>query len=74
MADRMEISKPIEIKDNSIERIAFDLMEKISQSESYYNLDEQKQKNPREYFLKLYNQCYKVVDYKGVDIDKLLGD
>jgi len=73
MVDKTEISKPIEIKDNSVERVAFDLMEKIAYlenatSEGYI------QPSSREYFLKLYNQCHKVVSRTSVDIDKLLED
>ncbi|MCH7381296.1 hypothetical protein [Acinetobacter higginsii] len=74
MVDKTEISKPIEIKDNSLERVAFDLMDKISQAETYYNNDKFKQENPREYYLKLYNQCHKTVSRTSIDIDKLLED
>lgn len=73
MVDKTEISKPIEIKDNSIERVAFDLMDKISKAENASNngffTTEQKS---RDYWLKLYNQCHKVVDHKGIDIEHLL--
>lgn len=73
MVDKTEISKPIEIKDNSIERVAFDLMEKIAIAESEKGFLTKDQKK-RDYWLKLYNQCHNVVDYKGIDIDKLLKD
>ena len=49
MVDKTEISKPIEIKDNSVERVAFDLMEKIAYLENATN-DGYLQPNTREYF------------------------
>lgn len=73
MLDKTEISKPIEIKDNSVERVAFDLMEKIAYLENATN-DGYLQPNTREYFLKLYNQCHKVVDNRNVKILDLLKD
>lgn len=74
MVDKTEISNPIEIKDNSVERVAFDLMEKIANSEGYSNETGYKKPNSREYFLKLYNQCHKVVDNRNVKISDLLKD
>lgn len=72
MVEKTEISSPIEIKDNSVERVAFDLMEKIANSEGYGNENGYKKPNSREYFLKLYNQCHKTVSRTSIDIDKLL--
>lgn len=78
MVDKTEISKPIEIKDNSVERVALDLMEKIamhevgssmSQNKSVY--DEQKK---RDYWLKLYNQCHRTVYSANANIDLILKD
>ncbi|MGE8572938.1 MULTISPECIES: hypothetical protein [unclassified Acinetobacter] len=73
MVDKTEISKPIEIKDNSIERVAFDLMDRIAYLENATGEGYLKP-NSREYFLKLYNQCHKVVNRTSVDIDKLLEE
>ncbi|MCU4397796.1 hypothetical protein [Acinetobacter junii] len=74
MVDKTEISNPIEIKDCSIERVAFDLMLLISNEETYYGKAKSKEANPREYYLKLYNQCHKTVYNRNQDIDKLLQD
>ncbi|HCV3128872.1 TPA: hypothetical protein OV565_002947 [Acinetobacter baumannii] len=71
MVDKTEISKPIEIKDNSIERVAFDLMEKIATAEMERGFLTKEQKK-RDYWLKLYNQCHKVVNHHGIDVDHLL--
>ena len=78
MTDKTQITNPIEIKDNSKERVAFDLMEKIANYErgSGANLVQEvvtKQRS-REYWLRLYNQCYKVIDYKDINITTLLED
>ncbi|AMW78620.1 hypothetical protein AMD27_06795 [Acinetobacter sp. TGL-Y2] len=74
MVDKTEISKPIEIKDNSVERIAYELMLKISENEHISDKAKHHKPSVREYYLNLYNQCYKVVDYKDVNISKLLED
>lgn len=34
MVDKTEISNPIQIKDKSVERVAFDLMERIARAET----------------------------------------
>lgn len=60
MSEKMEIKNPIEIKDNSVERVAFDLMEKIAQAE-HAKQDNFREPNSREYYLKLYKQCHKIV-------------
>ncbi|KKW80401.1 hypothetical protein AAV97_05135 [Acinetobacter sp. Ag2] len=74
MVDKTEISKPIEIKDNSVERVAFDLMQKIVDAEISHGKGDYLKPTPREYFLKLYNQSHKVVSRTGIDIDLLLKD
>jgi|GEM_PF-806372 len=78
MSNNTTVSGPIEIKDNSKERVAFDLMEKIATYErgsaSLPIKEVIEKQRSREYWLKLYNQSYKVVDYSGIDIDKLLKD
>ena len=35
MSDNITVSRPIEIKDNSVERVAFDLMTRIAEAEKY---------------------------------------
>ena len=72
MSDSITLSRPIEIKDKSVERVAFDLMEKISNAEKIHKKDSEKQTNPREYYLKLYNQCLKVTSWSGVDVKDIL--
>ena len=71
MVDKTEITNAIQIKDNSIERVSFDLMEKIAQAE-HAKQDNFREPNSREYYLKLYNQCHKVVSRSGVDIKDIL--
>lgn len=65
MADSMKIQGPVEVKDNSAERVAFDLMEKISNSENYSETHAEMKENKRHYFLKLYSQCLDVVNDRG---------
>ena len=72
MSDKTEIKNPIQIKDNSIERVAFDLMQKIVDAEISRGKDDYLKPTPREYFFKLYNQCHKVVGWSGVDVKKIL--
>lgn len=74
MSDKTEIKNPIQIKDNSIERVAFDLMQKIVDAEISRGKDDYLKPTPREYFFKLYNQSLRVVSRTGVDIDLLLKD
>ena len=71
MVDKTEITNPIQVKDNSIERVAFDLMEKIAQAE-HAKQDKFREPNSREYYLKLYNQCHKIVSWSGVDVKDIL--
>ena len=70
MSDSITVTRPIEIKDNSVERVAFDLMSRIAEVEKATGNDEGKKNNPREYYLKLYNQCHKVVGWSGVDVKR----
>lgn len=72
MSDSITVSRPIEIKDNSVERVAFDLMSIIAEAERVTGKNEGKKDNPREYYLKLYNQCHKVVGWSGVDVKDVL--
>jgi len=55
MSDQTRITNPVEIKDNSCERVAFELMELIANEE--YDRGTIRDTAPREYFLKLYAQC-----------------
>ena len=72
MSEKMEINNPIEIKDNSVERVAFDLMEKIVASEAFHKESGYKKPNSREYFLKIYNQCHRVVSSRSANVDEIL--
>lgn len=74
MSNSTTLSGPIEIKDNSIERVALELMQIISHSESVVDKEKFRKPNPREYYLKLYNQCHRVVSWNGVDIKDVLGE
>lgn len=75
MSDNRKITNAIEIKDNSAKRIAFDLTIKIGSAESQANngylTDEQK---TSAYWLKLYSQCSRVVDYNHINIDELINE
>ncbi|MFV5193117.1 hypothetical protein ACMXYY_13405, partial [Acinetobacter courvalinii] len=73
MADKTEISKPVEIKDNSVERVALELMEKIAFAESRTENAGFKKPNPREYYLKSYNQSHKVVSWPGNYVKDVLS-
>lgn len=66
MTDNVQVNGPIEIKDNSTERVAYDLMSKIANNEAglnpnTYNEDIKKQQRSREYWLTLYAESYRVV-------------
>ena len=63
MADSMSIQGPIEVKDNSAERVAFDLMSVIAHKENPVRGDQcqaMKDSN-RLYYLNLYKECLNVV-------------
>ena len=53
MGDKFEIKNPIEIKDNSKERVAIDLMKFIGDEEI------ERPNRDRRYWLVLYRQCLK---------------
>ena len=62
MSNDLKVSGPIEVKDNSAERVAFDLMARIAFAEDG---SQKELSNPRDYYLELYYQCLKTV--KGRD-------
>ncbi len=69
MADNnMKVQGPIEIKDNSAERVAFDLMMIINANENPATSlpCQAKQVSKRLYFLNLYKECLNVVKYSDV--------
>lgn len=55
MSDPTQVSGPVEVRAGSRERVAYDLMSRIAGHEA-------KEQHPktREYWLKLYAQCYEV--------------
>ncbi|MGJ7486904.1 hypothetical protein ACSFA2_16710 [Variovorax sp. LT2P21] len=55
MTDTMRLSGPVEVKADAHERVAFDLLTLIDRHEQ-----DDKHEKTREYFLKLYEQCYSV--------------
>ena len=57
-------------KDNSNEKVAYDLMQIIAQQESIKVGD--RAKNPRTYYLELYSQCLRIVS--GEDFDDVADD
>jgi len=72
MSDTTRITNPIEIKDNSVERVALELMEKIIYVEGKTRQADYLQPNPREYYLKLYNQCHKIISISGIEVKDVL--
>lgn len=68
MADSMNIKGPVEVKDNSAERVAFDLMSVIAGKENpTMGSDCQAKKNSnRLYYLNLYAECLNAVKYQQV--------
>lgn len=73
MADNISVSGPISIKDNSVERVALELMEKIASAERGSGDENYRKPNSREYYLKLYNQCHQVVGWSGVNVKDILN-
>ena len=55
MADDVKISSPVKIEPSSKERVAFDLLEKISTYDSRFETES----NDRKYWLTFYWQCLK---------------
>ncbi len=74
MSNSTTLSGPIEIKDKSVERVALELMQIISESERVANKDKFRMPSSREYYLKLYNQCHRVVSWSAVDVKDVLRD
>lgn len=68
MADNMKIQGPVEVKDNSAERVAFDLMSVIASKENPAMSDDcQAKKNSnRLYYLTLYTECLNAVKHHEV--------
>lgn len=58
MSNDLKVSGPIEIQDNSAERVAFDLMSRIAYAEDG---NQKQESSPRDYYLELYHQCLKTV-------------
>ncbi len=67
MPENVSINSPIEIKDNSIERVAFDLTMHISSIERTYD-----DKEYRKELLRLYDQCLKTTsrDFERINFEK----
>lgn len=65
--ETVSVSGPIEIKHDSTARVAFDLMRQIDQ----HNAPQPSQK-PKEYWLKLYRQCWKAAN--GVSLESTLKE
>jgi|TARA_R110000850_G_scaffold212671_4_gene338464 hypothetical protein len=68
VSNDLKIKGPVEIKDNSAERVAFDLMSLIDESENPAGLDEcrAKKSSNRLYYLNLYAECIDTVKYQRI--------
>ena len=68
MADSMKIQGPVEVKDNSAERVAFDLMSVIANRENpaMGNECQARKNSSRLYYLNLYAECINTVKYQQV--------
>ena len=76
MSNDLKVSGPIEVKDNSAERVAYDLMLMIASRENPFKGDQcQARKNSnRLYYLNLYAECVSAVKYGNVpQSDSSLG-
>lgn len=76
MAESMQVQGPIEVKDNSAERVAYDLMTIIANSENNYPREDcaAKKASTRLYHLTLYTECLAAVRGRKVpDSDSSLG-
>ncbi len=62
MSNDLNVKGPIEVQDNSAERVAYDLMSRIAYAEDG---NQKQESNPRDYYLELYYQCLNTV--KGRD-------
>ena len=56
MADQIQLQGPVDVRSDSKERVAFDLMTKIAFSETGAG-----PARDRDYFLNLYVECHRVV-------------
>ena len=74
MVDKTEISNPIQIKDKSVERVAFDLMERIARAETPNTGMLTAEQKKRDYWLKLYNQCHRTVNSSSANVKVILED
>jgi len=76
MVDKTEITRPIQIEDNSKERVAFDLMEKIASREYGSSMSPNKpvadEQKSRDYWFKLYSQCLKAT--QGYEYNSIVKD
>lgn len=68
MADSMRIQGPVEVIDNSAERVAFDLMCVIDNHENPAGLDDcpAKKRSNRLYYLGLYVECLSAVRHHSI--------
>lgn len=58
MSDSTRISGPVNVQSDSRQRVAYDLMERIAG----WDAGKDQEKRSRDYWLRLYSQCYSVVD------------
>lgn len=68
MSDSVNVKSPVEIKDNSKERVAFDLMVHAG----YRERNNRNDQSDRKYWLTLYRQCYKAA--QGFDLVSTLKE
>ncbi|MCE6007607.1 hypothetical protein [Acinetobacter soli] len=64
MTDKVVLNGPLELKDNSQARVAYDLMLLISNKEIGFTMAQDKavaeEQKSRDYWLKLYTECHNV--------------
>lgn len=64
MTDKVVFNGPLELKDNSQARVAYDLMVLIANKEIGHVMSQNKdfadQQKSRDYWLKLYSECHNV--------------
>lgn len=69
MTDKVVFNGPLELKDNSQARVAYDLMVLISGKEIGFtmaqNKDVAEEQKSRDYWLKLYSECHNVAKGYG---------
>lgn len=68
MSNDLNVKGPIEIQDNSAERVAYDLMILISNNENpaYDDQCAAKKASKRLYYLNLYKECLNVIKHSEV--------